>query len=59
MATRLAFELALARIVGALARVGGGGATSAPGKLLVRLDPGAITALGGRLERGSALPSTT
>jgi len=59
MATRLAFELALARIVGALARVGGGGATSAPGKLLVRLDPGAITALGGRLERGSALVSAT
>jgi lipid II isoglutaminyl synthase (glutamine-hydrolysing) len=52
-------KLALARGVGALSRMRGGGATSAPGKALMRMQPDAIAALGGRLERGSALISAT
>ncbi len=52
-------KLALARAVGALSRLRGGGGTSAPGKLLIRLDPGAIGALGGRLVQGSVLVSAT
>ncbi len=55
----LAPKLALARAVGALARRRGGGATSAPGKVLIRLDPHAVAILGARLERGSALISAT
>ncbi len=51
--------LALARAVGALSRLRGGGGTSAPGKLLVRLAPEAIATLGARLPRGSALVSAT
>jgi lipid II isoglutaminyl synthase (glutamine-hydrolysing) len=52
-------KLALARAVGALSRLRGGEATSAPGKALLRLDPHAIGALGARLGRGSALISAT
>jgi UDP-N-acetylmuramyl tripeptide synthase len=59
MANTLAPKLALARAVGALSRLRGGGATSAPGKVLMRLDPGAIGALGARLRRGSVLISGT
>jgi lipid II isoglutaminyl synthase (glutamine-hydrolysing) len=59
MAAPLAPKLALARAVGALSRLRGGGATSAPGKALLRLEPHAIGALGGRLRRGSALISAT
>jgi UDP-N-acetylmuramyl tripeptide synthase len=60
MAARaLAPKLALARAVGALSRLRGGGGTSAPGKVLMRLEPGAIGALAGRLERGSVLVSAT
>ena len=59
MADTLAPKLALARAVGALSRMRGGGATSAPGKVLMRLAPGAIGALGGRLGRGSVLISAT
>jgi lipid II isoglutaminyl synthase (glutamine-hydrolysing) len=55
----LAPKLALARAVGALSRLRGGEATSAPGKALVRLDPHAIGTLGARLGRGSALISAT
>jgi UDP-N-acetylmuramyl tripeptide synthase len=55
----LAPKLALARGVGALSRLRGGGATSAPGKVLVRLDPDAIGALAGRLAQGSAVVSAT
>ncbi len=55
----LAPKLALARAVGALARRRGGGATSAPGKVLLRLEPDAIRELGGRLERGNVLVSAT
>jgi lipid II isoglutaminyl synthase (glutamine-hydrolysing) len=59
MAGSLAPKLALARWVGALSRLRGGGATSAPGKVLMRLDPHAIGALGARLARGSVLVSAT
>ncbi len=55
----LAPKLALARAVGAVSRLRGGGASSAPGKVLLRLDPGAIGSLGARLSRGSVLVSAT
>jgi len=55
----LAPKLALARAVGAVSRLRGGGASSAPGKVLMRLDPGAIGELGARLSRGSVLVSAT
>ena len=45
MAAPLAPKLALARAVGALSRLRGGGGTSVPGKVLMRLEPGAIRAL--------------
>ncbi|HEX5853531.1 MAG TPA: Mur ligase family protein [Solirubrobacteraceae bacterium] len=57
MASTLAVRLA--RGVGALSRMRGGGATSAPGKVLMRLAPDAIGELGGRLARGSVLISAT
>jgi lipid II isoglutaminyl synthase (glutamine-hydrolysing) len=59
MAIALAPKLALARTVAALSRWRGGGATSAPGKVLLSLDSDAIGSLGARLERGSALVSAT
>lgn len=59
MANLLAPKLALARAAGALSRLRGGGATSAPGKLLLALEPDALGALASRLERGSVLVSAT
>jgi lipid II isoglutaminyl synthase (glutamine-hydrolysing) len=59
MAGALAAKLALARGVGAISRLRGGGGTSAPGKLLMRLAPDAIGELGARLARGSVLISAT
>ncbi len=59
MADTLATKLALARGVGAISRLRGGGGTSAPGKLLMRLAPDAIGELGARLPRGSVLISAT
>jgi UDP-N-acetylmuramyl tripeptide synthase len=59
MASALAPKLALARAVATLSRLRGGGATSAPGRVLIRLDRNAIGALGARLPRGSALVSAT
>jgi UDP-N-acetylmuramyl tripeptide synthase len=59
MADALPAKLGLARAVGTLSRLRGGGATSAPGKVLMRLAPGAIGALGARLKRGSVLISAT
>jgi UDP-N-acetylmuramyl tripeptide synthase len=59
MAGTSATKLALARGVGAISRLRGGGGTSAPGKLLMRLAPDAIGDLGARLARGSALISAT
>ncbi len=58
--SRLGPSVAAAKAVGALSRVAGrGGGTSLPGKLLTRLEPGAIGMLAGRLERGSIVLSAT
>jgi UDP-N-acetylmuramyl tripeptide synthase len=55
----LAPKLALARAVGAVSRLRGGGGSSAPGKVLLRLDPRAIDELSKRLPSGSVLVSAT
>jgi lipid II isoglutaminyl synthase (glutamine-hydrolysing) len=56
----LAAEVAVARAAGRLSRLAGaGGGTTVPGKLLWKLDPGAIDRLATRLEYGSALVSAT
>ena len=59
MAGPLAPKLALARAVATLSRMRGGGATSAPGKVLLALDRDAIGSLGARLRDGSVLVSAT
>jgi UDP-N-acetylmuramyl tripeptide synthase len=59
MAGPLAPKLAIARAVAALARLRGGGATSVPGKVLLRLDEDAIGTIGSRLAQGSVLISAT
>src|SRR6266566_853950 len=56
----LAAEIIAARAAAGLSRlVGAGGGTTVPGKLLWKLDPGAIDRLAARLPRGSALISAT
>jgi UDP-N-acetylmuramyl tripeptide synthase len=56
----LTIDVLAARAAGALSRLAGrGGGTTIPGKLLWKLDPGAIDALAARLERGSAVVSAT
>jgi lipid II isoglutaminyl synthase (glutamine-hydrolysing) len=56
----LAAEIAVARVAGKLSRLAGaGGGTTVPGKLLWRLDPGAIDRLAARLSDGSAVISAT
>ncbi len=56
----LAAEIAVARATGRLSRlVGTGGGTTVPGKLLWKLDPGAVDRLAARLPQGSALLSAT
>jgi len=56
----LDLETAAFRAAGALSRLARrGGGTTIPGKLLWKLDPGAIDALARRLPRGSALVSAT
>src|SRR6266511_4221185 len=56
----LATEVAAARVVGRLSRLAGaGGGTTIPGKLLWKLDPGAIDRLAARLPQGSLLISAT
>ena len=56
----LAAEIALARAAGTLSRLAGtGGGTTMPGKLLSKLDPGAVDRLAARLPLGSALISAT
>jgi len=56
----LQLEVAAARGVAALSRlVGAGGGTTVPGKLLSRLDPGAIDRLAARLPAGAATISAT
>jgi UDP-N-acetylmuramyl tripeptide synthase len=56
----LAAESAALRTAGKLSRLAGrGGGTTLPGKLLWKLDPGAIDLLARRLPQGSALISAT
>jgi UDP-N-acetylmuramyl tripeptide synthase len=58
--TALGPKLVAARAVGALARrAGRGGGTSLPGKVLIRLEPEAISELAGRLPRGTVIVSAT
>ncbi len=60
MSLRLALETSAARLVGTLSRVAGrGGGTTLPGKLLWKLDPGAVDELAARLPQGVALVSAT
>lgn len=60
MSVRLDLETMAARGVGRLSRaVGRGGGTTLPGKLLWKLDPGAVDALAARLSSGIALVSAT
>jgi lipid II isoglutaminyl synthase (glutamine-hydrolysing) len=57
---RLGFEIAIARAAGRLSRLAGtGGGTTVPGKLLWKVDPGAVDRLAARLPLGSALISAT
>jgi UDP-N-acetylmuramyl tripeptide synthase len=55
----LGVKVAAARAAGALSRRTGRGGTSLPGKLLMRLEPHAISRLSARLPRGSAVISAT
>ena len=60
MSMRLGLETIAARGVGRLSRaVGRGGGTTLPGKLLWKLDPGAVDVLAARLTSGIALVSAT
>jgi lipid II isoglutaminyl synthase (glutamine-hydrolysing) len=56
----IALESAAVRAAGALSRAAGrGGGTTLPGKLLWKLDPGAIDVLARRLPQGAVLVSAT
>jgi UDP-N-acetylmuramyl tripeptide synthase len=57
--TLLGAKLAAARAAGAVSRRAGRGGTSLPGKLLLRLEPGAVGSLAARLPHGSAVISAT
>ncbi len=60
MSARLAVESMAARAAARLSRLAGaGGGTTIPGKLLWKLDPGAIDALAERLPQGAAVVSAT
>ena len=60
MSARLAVETFAARAASKLSRLAGtGGGTTLPGKLLWKLDPGAIDALAARLPEGAAVVSAT
>ena len=60
MSARLAVESLAARAASKLSRIAGaGGGTTLPGKLLWKLDPGAIDALAARLPDGAAVVSAT
>jgi UDP-N-acetylmuramyl tripeptide synthase len=52
-------KIVAARAVGGLSRQTGRGGTSLPGKVLIRLEPNAISELSARLERGSVIVSAT
>ncbi len=56
----LSLEIAAARLAARLSRLAGrGGGTTIPGKLLWKLDPGAIDRLAARLPEGAVLVSAT
>jgi UDP-N-acetylmuramyl tripeptide synthase len=59
MSVLLGPKLAVARATAAVARLRGGGGTTLPGKLLMRMDSSAIEALSARLPRGSVIVSAT
>ena len=60
MGLRLGLETLAARGVGAVSRAAGrGGGTTLPGKLLWKVDPGAVDTLAARLPSGTALVSGT
>ncbi len=60
MGARLRLETATARLVGRASRLAGrGGGTTLPGKLLWKVDPGAVDALAARLPSGSLVVSAT
>jgi len=60
MGMRLNAETSAARLVGRLSRaVGRGGGTTLPGKLLWKVDPGALDALAAKLPAGVAIVSAT
>ncbi len=60
MGARLTVETSAARLVGRISRAAGrGGGTTLPGKLLWKVDPGALDALAARLVAGSAIVSAT
>src|ERR671934_199999 len=60
MGLLLSVEILAARAAAGLSRVTGrGGGTTVPGKLLWKLDPGAIDRLAARLPHGAALISAT
>ena len=60
MGARLTVETSAARLVGRLSRAAGrGGGTTLPGKLLWKIDPGAVDALAARLPAGVAVVSAT
>ena len=60
MSARLAIETTAARLAGSLSRTAGrGGGTTLPGKLLWKIDPGALDALARRLPNGTAVVSAT
>ncbi len=53
-------KVAAARAVGAASRASGrGGGTTLPGRLLLRLEPGALARLGAKLDRGTTIVSAT
>jgi UDP-N-acetylmuramyl tripeptide synthase len=56
----LGAKIVVARAIGELARrAGRGGGTSLPGKVLMRLEPGAVARLAARLARGTVVLSAT
>jgi lipid II isoglutaminyl synthase (glutamine-hydrolysing) len=60
VSARLSLETAAARLAGSLSRTARrGGGTTLPGKLLWKIDPGAVDALAARLPEGSAVVSAT
>jgi UDP-N-acetylmuramyl tripeptide synthase len=57
---RLRIKIALAKVAGHLSRLSRrGGGTSLPGKVLLRLEPRAVSLLARRLSRGSVIVSAT